>query len=139
MLYHYPSNSVCSRGDTGTGKSELFALFSAVINSNCEIVPDLFFAVKQALTAVVLASRDNPAFSGMLEPPPPGSSRVTTFIDQMTGDNHDRLFDLLHHNISWDACPGLVDKVRMSRVVHLTLCVCHDVCPTLSILFHPFS
>lgn len=108
------------RGDTGTGKSELLALYDTVINSNCDIVPDLFSAVRLALKAAIQAAPNDAAFAGMFEEARNGAP-PRLFLDRMTDDDVPRFYELIRNNIAWTASPGLVDKVRFLCAIAVPL------------------
>ena len=40
-------------GDTGVGKSEVFSLYSTVVNADSEVIPDMLMELKTALKKVV--------------------------------------------------------------------------------------
>ncbi len=96
-------------GDTGTGKSELLGLYSAVINSNCEVMPDLLFEVREALIATIMQSWDqHPAFARFFQLD--NNGRRITMLNGI--DEPPRLFQLLEDRVDWSNVSGLANRVR---------------------------
>ena len=52
-----PLLPACSCGDTGVGKSEVFSLYSTVVNADSDIIPDLLGELKVALKKAVQVRR----------------------------------------------------------------------------------
>lgn len=95
-------------------------LYSAMINADCALVPDMLARVKFALKDVVSAlcsagAAVEAAFEGMFVLDAAGSR--SWILDTATqGDNPEtpRLIRLLRSGVQWGSIPGLVDKVRVA-------------------------
>jgi hypothetical protein len=97
--------NVILSGDTGTGKSELLGLYSAVIN--CDVLPDSLFEAQHALVSAILPWGHDPAFAGMIRTETDGRQTIAlSGIPERT-----RFFDCLEQSIPWSKLPGLADQV----------------------------
>lgn len=124
-------------GDTGTGKSELFAVYSAVVNADCDLVPDLLAELKTAVRRSVHANSSLPALRGLFaEGRSASGERVqVSVLDSITDAHVQRMFDLLQNDIRWAEQPGLLDRVstflctecvQFFRHIHTLLLSCAD-------------
>ena len=96
---------------TGTGKSELFAVYSTVVNSDCDLVPDLLSELKTALRRTVDANSALPALQGLMSDRRSASGDRISHLDSVTDGNVHRIFEMLQDNIRWAEQPGLLERV----------------------------
>lgn len=114
----------CSCGDTGVGKSDLMRLYSAMVNADCALVPDMLSYVKVGLKRVIKVIKARGAVpEGVLDafyvPAAPGRGNSdhdrAWLLDTSVpggGDETTRLLGLLRNNVEWAATPGLINEVR---------------------------
>ncbi len=88
--------NVILSGDTGTGKSELFAVYSTIVNSDCNLVPDLIFELRTALSRAVNRCASSPAMKDMFIDSTTASGARANRVDAFGDDNSaTRLLGLL--------------------------------------------
>ena len=118
----FPS-TLCSCGDTGVGKSDLMRLYSAMVNADCALVPDMLSYVKVGLKRAIKAIKARGAVpEGVLDafyvPAAPGHGNSDQdrawLLDTSVGggDETARLLGLLRNSVEWAATPGLINEVR---------------------------
>jgi predicted ATPase len=97
-------------GDTGTGKSELLGLYCTVVNSNCDIMPDLLFEVQQALISAMLPWQSHAAFARMFGTEEATGRRIS-FLRGVSDPL--QLFQLVEQHVEWANAPDSLGSVRV--------------------------